>query len=243
MPQIDSRIPIIDLFAGPGGLGEGFSRFPKEKKMKAFRIAVSIEKDPYAHKTLTLRSFFRQFPEGEAPENYYEYLRGESTQKELFDAYPKQAKAAQNAAQLRTLGAPPAEGEEEITKVVGDKIKGHDKWILIGGPPCQAYSLAGRSRMLGLVQQKGESSSAFSKRKRKNAEKFEGDHRHMLYREYLKIIADHSPPVFVMENVKGILSARLNGKLIFPQILEDLGNPQKALGKRLRRTSLHHSTS
>ncbi|MDB4552122.1 DNA cytosine methyltransferase [bacterium] len=232
MPQIDSRIPIIDLFAGPGGLGEGFSRFPKEKKMKAFRIAVSIEKDPYAHKTLTLRSFFRQFPEGEAPEKYYEYLRGESTQKELFDAYPKQAKSAQNEAQLRTLGAPPAEGEEEITKVIGDKIKGHDKWILIGGPPCQAYSLAGRSRMLGLVQQKGESSSAFSKRKRKNAEKFEGDHRHMLYREYLKIIADHSPPVFVMENVKGILSARLNGKLIFPQILEDLGNPQKALGKR-----------
>ena len=229
--RIDIRIPIIDLFAGPGGLGEGFSRFPKEKKMKAFRIAVSIEKDPYAHKTLTLRSFFRQFPEGEAPENYYEYLRGESTQKELFDAYPKQAKAAQNEAQLRTLGAPPAEGEEEITKVIGDKIKGHDKWILIGGPPCQAYSLAGRSRMLGLVQQEGESGGAFAKRKRKNVEKFEGDHRHTLYREYLKIISDHSPPVFVMENVKGILSARLGGELIFPQILEDLGNPQKALGK------------
>jgi DNA (cytosine-5)-methyltransferase 1 len=223
----DSRIPIIDLFAGPGGLGEGFSRYPMGKKKKAFRITVSIEKDPYAHKTLTLRAFSRQFPDGGAPEEYYDYLRSRVTREELFEAYPKQAKAAQDEAQMRTLGEDP-----EITNIIGERIKGHDKWILIGGPPCQAYSLAGRSRMLGLVQQEGESGGAFAKRKRKNVEKFEGDHRHTLYREYLKIIADHSPPVFVMENVKGILSARLNGELIFPQILEDLGCPQKALGRR-----------
>lgn len=227
MPQKDSRIPIIDLFAGPGGLGEGFSRYPMGQKKKAFRIAVSIEKDPFAHKTLTLRAFFRQFPEGEAPEEYYEYLRGKISRDELFEAYPNQADSARDEAQMRTLGEDP-----DITRIIGGKIKGHGKWILIGGPPCQAYSLAGRSRMLGLVQKEGESDLSFAKRKRVNDEKFEGDHRHTLYKEYLKIIADHSPPVFVMENVKGILSARLNGELIFPQILEDLGNPQKALGKR-----------
>jgi len=223
----DKRVPIIDLFAGPGGLGEGFSRYPLESKQKRFRIAVSIEKDPHAHKTLTLRAFFRQFGDGEAPEEYYDYLRGKITREELFEAWPQEAAAAEDEAQLRTLGE-----DDEITNIIGEKIKGHDKWILIGGPPCQAYSLAGRSRMLGLVQKDGESDRAFNKRKAENAEKFEGDHRHTLYLEYLKIIADHSPPVFVMENVKGILSAKLRGRRIFPKILEDLRNPLKALGKR-----------
>lgn len=224
---MSTPIPIIDLFAGPGGLGEGFSRFPIGQKKKPFRIALSIEKDPFAHKTLTLRAFFRQFPEGEAPQEYYDYLRGEITREGLFNSYPKQAAAAEDEAQMRTLGEDP-----KISETIGERIKGHDKWVLIGGPPCQAYSLAGRSRMLGLVQKEDESDRAFKKRKAENSEKFEGDHRHTLYLEYLKIIADHSPPIFVMENVKGILSARLNGELIFPQILEDLGNPQKALGKR-----------
>lgn len=232
----DTRIPIVDLFAGPGGLGEGFSRFPLGKKKKKFRIAVSIEKDPYAHKTLTLRAFFRQFPEGEAPDEYYDYLRGNITRDELFGSFPAEAACAKDEAQMRTLGEDP-----EISKVIGKKIKGHDNWVLIGGPPCQAYSLAGRSRMLGLVQEDGESNKAYARRKAENQERFEGDHRHTLYKEYLKIIADHSPPVFVMENVKGILSAKLNGQLIFPQILNDLRNPQKALGspKKGPRYRLH----
>ncbi|MDB4286733.1 DNA cytosine methyltransferase [Akkermansiaceae bacterium] len=207
--------------------GEGFSRFPHGKKKKRFRIAVSIEKDPYAHKTLTLRAFYRQFPEGEAPEEYYDYVRGNITREELFSFFPREAECAQDEAQLRTLGKDP-----EISKIIGSKLKGHKIWVLIGGPPCQAYSLAGRSRMLGLVQQDEESDLSFARRKEKNTKKFEGDHRHTLYKEYLKIIADHSPPVFVMENVKGILSAKLNGELIFPQILEDLENPQKALQQR-----------
>lgn len=52
----NSPIPIIDLFAGPGGLGEGFSSLDNNK---AFNIIVSAEKDPFAHKTLRLRAFFR----------------------------------------------------------------------------------------------------------------------------------------------------------------------------------------
>ncbi len=217
---------MIDLFAGPGGLGEGFSRHPLGQKEKTFRIAVSIEKDPYAHATLTLRAFFRQFSEGKVPDEYYQYLRCRITRDELFEAYPEAADAARHEAQLRTLGNDP-----EITEIIGEKIKNHKDWILIGGPPCQAYSLVGRSRMLGLVQGEGESDRAFAFRKMRNEERFEEDHRHTLYKEYLKIIADHSPPVFVMENVKGILSAKLNGERIFPSILADLENPVKALGQ------------
>ena len=53
-------IPFIDIFAGPGGLGEGFSSY-KNKGEHAFNPVLSIEKDERAHETLTLRSFFRQY--------------------------------------------------------------------------------------------------------------------------------------------------------------------------------------
>ena len=62
--------PVIDLFAGPGGLSEGFSRFQNERGAKVFSVRLSVEKDPHAHRTLELRSFFRQFPDGEAPDEY-----------------------------------------------------------------------------------------------------------------------------------------------------------------------------
>ena len=58
---------------------------------------------------------------------------------------------------------------------------------------------------------------------------FEDDVRHFLYREYLRIIADHRPPVFVMENVKGILSAQHSGKKIIGSILSDLRKPDMAV--------------
>ena len=67
-------VPVIDLFAGPGGLSEGFVAFQTTDGCQPFEIALSIKKDTYAHQTLTLRSFFRQFAPGIAPEAYYTYL-------------------------------------------------------------------------------------------------------------------------------------------------------------------------
>ena len=68
------RIPVIDIFAGPGGLGEGFSAFVDSGRCP-FRIALSVEKDAYAHQTLRLPSFFRRFPKGETPDLNYRVLR------------------------------------------------------------------------------------------------------------------------------------------------------------------------
>ncbi|HEY9814581.1 MAG TPA: hypothetical protein V6D20_02055, partial [Candidatus Obscuribacterales bacterium] len=62
--KADNRIPVIDLFAGPGGLGEGFSRYPFGDDSK-FRIALSVEKDGNAIQTLRLRAFYRHFPSEE----------------------------------------------------------------------------------------------------------------------------------------------------------------------------------
>jgi DNA (cytosine-5)-methyltransferase 1 len=209
-------IPIIDLFAGPGGLGEGFSalRLPGSTE-KLFQIGLSVEKDSFAHQTLELRSFFRQFPDGQVPDDYYEYLEGTITREALFAAHPDQAAAASREAMLAELGESDRGTSDNrkvfqrIREVLGANPR---TWVLIGGPPCQAYSTAGRARMRGA-----------------DPEKFEKDRRQLLYREYLKIIARFRPSVFVMENVKGMLSATLNGEPIVSRIFADLRSPRQAL--------------
>jgi DNA (cytosine-5)-methyltransferase 1 len=200
-------IPVIDLFAGPGGLGEGFSSLRGEAGNPLFRIRLSVEKDPHAHKTLELRSFFRQFPDGEVPEEYYSYIRGEGiTREELFTKYNEQAEAARKEAWCFELKEDSA---KEIDERIDDALDGGKVWVLIGGPPCQAYSVVGRVRMCG-----------------QDREKYENDPRHNLYREYLRILATHRPPVFVFENVPGLMSSQKNGEGIFGKILKDLSLSQ-----------------
>ena len=72
-----SSIKVIDLFAGPGGLGEGFSAFRDSRGKQRFKIALSVEKETSAHRTLTLRSLFRQYLDGKLPEAYYDFMRGD----------------------------------------------------------------------------------------------------------------------------------------------------------------------
>src|SRR5687768_7813548 len=77
-------IPVIDLFAGPGGLSEGFASIEDEQGRPRFDIKVSVEKDEAAHRTLALRALFRSFARDQVPDAYYEYLRGDITREELF---------------------------------------------------------------------------------------------------------------------------------------------------------------
>ena len=202
------NIPVIDLFAGPGGLSEGFSSVTNGKN-RVFEIKLSIEKDEHAHKTLQLRSFCRQFPVNELPEKYYDVLLASSLKdreeltKKLFEAYPSQAKNSKAEVWHAELGG--ADFPKHIVdRRIEQELKDKKYWVLIGGPPCQAYSLVGRSRVGGIGKD---------------------DHRVYLYREYLRIIAKHHPAVFVMENVKGLLSAELNGEKIFDWIMRDLKVP------------------
>ncbi|MBF87931.1 MAG: cytosine methyltransferase, partial [Pelagibacterales bacterium] len=62
------NIAVIDLFAGPGGLGEGFSK-------AGFKVILSIEKDPVACETLKLRHFYHQFTKS-VPNIYYDVIKG-----------------------------------------------------------------------------------------------------------------------------------------------------------------------
>jgi DNA (cytosine-5)-methyltransferase 1 len=207
--ESDERVPIIDLFAGPGGLGEGFSALRRDGR-PVFKIGLSIEKDTDAHRTLELRSFYRQFPDGQIPPDYYQYLGGKISRAALFAAHPNAADDARKEAWNATLGVT---SPQEIDTRISDALAGRRNWLLIGGPPCQAYSLVGRSKMIG----------------EKGRKEYEADHRHFLYREYLRIIADFQPRIFVMENVKGLLSATLNGESTISKILADLRHPIAAI--------------
>lgn len=213
-------IPIIDLFAGPGGLGEGFSSLVDQRGHRIFKIALSIEMNPAARSTLRLRSFYRQFSKADVPDAYFEMMQGNISVEELFRRFPKQAAASDHEAWRAELGKV---GVAEVDGRIRNALDGAQNWVLIGGPPCQAYSLVGRSRVINV-----------------NREKYEKDRRHFLYQEYLRILQVHRPPVFIMENVKGILSSKMKGSLIVEQILSDLETPlaedksQKASSATLR---------
>ncbi|MDA8754752.1 DNA cytosine methyltransferase [Luminiphilus sp.] len=209
-------LKVIDLFAGPGGLGEGFSAYLTPDGEQAFRIALSIEKEASAHRTLLLRALFRQYPYGDAPEAYYAFLRGElgATPEEQLYKLPElqdALAAARREAQAIELGVT---DKNEVDQKVREALGGED-FVLIGGPPCQAYSLVGRARNTG------DKSRIYDP---------DEDHRNFLYREYLEIIAKFQPSVFVMENVKGMLSAKTSEGPVFPRIREDLADPCKSSG-------------
>ena len=95
---------MVDLFAGPGGLGEGFAAFVSSDGQPVFKIVLSIEKDDAAHSTLELRSFFRQFPRKGVPLEYYQHIQGLISREQLYAAFPIQTTAAKNVAWKVTLG-------------------------------------------------------------------------------------------------------------------------------------------
>lgn len=194
---------IIDIFAGPGGLAEGFSAVRADDGKRIFDIALSIEKEPSAFATLRLRSFTRQFS-GKLPQAYYDYLAGAITKADLIERHPVEWGAAVEETMMLELGT--ADATAHLDPVL-DSIRdaASDGTILIGGPPCQAYSLVGRARNRGI--------EGYDPAK---------DQRHFLYQEYIRIIERLRPVAFVMENVKGILSAKVNGESIFQRVLADL---------------------
>lgn len=201
---------IIDLFAGPGGLGEGFAAY---KNGSIFDIALSAEMESSAYKTLTLRSFFRKIRGDQKALNAYYSFCESANSPHPSELFPLAWKAAKAEAHQLTLGDPGH--NKQLDALINQAKLPEDETVLIGGPPCQAYSLVGRARNMG-----------------KQDYVAEDDHRHFLYKEYLRILHLSRPAVFVMENVKGILSAKVGGELVFHDILRDLTDPGKALGKR-----------
>lgn len=154
---------FIDLFAGCGGLSEGFYRV-------GFKALAHVEINHWACETLRTRMM------------HYGYT---NIDKEVIE-YDITS--------------------EDIIERIEDATNGVVPDIIIGGPPCQAYSTAGRVR---------------------DGKGMAKDPRNFLFESYVKILEHFLPKFFVFENVTGILSAKANGKLVFPKVLEALGNQYK----------------
>ena len=223
-------LPVVDIFAGPGGLGEGFTQ-------AGYEILLSAEMDPTACETLKLRKFFHQFRGRKVPEAYYKFIRGELELEQLKEKFPSEWDSACSAVANIELGT--ADGNAEFNRKLDQKLEGRDGFILIGGPPCQAYSLAGRSRMLGVGSKMSDLANTSGEDLRAQlASEFYKDKRHTLYLEYLNILCRYQPAVFVMENVKGMGSARsgVDASLgsVFENICFGLRNPYDAMSIKTR---------
>ena len=198
------QVPVIDLFSGPGGLAEGFAALRGSDDRPRFNVALSIEMEATAHRTLKLRGFLRKFPSVLPPE-YYNFLNGDLPEEpDWARIYERQWREACDETLCLKLGT------SDATSVVQDRIKQilnkhGDRTVLLGGPPCQSYSVAGRARNVGNAGY--------------DADK---DERQSLYRHYAEVLARLQPAIAVMENVKGMLSARHNDEPIFPDVMDSL---------------------
>ena len=160
------KYTFIDLFAGCGGLSEGFYR-------EGFKALAHVEINHFACETLRTRM------------KHYGY---KDIDKEVIE---------------HDITA------DDIIEKIDDAVNGRDVDMIIGGPPCQAYSTAGRVRdKVGMAT----------------------DARNYLFESYVKILEHYRPKIFVFENVTGILSAKANGKAIFPQVIKALGKEYKVIG-------------
>lgn len=205
-------IPVINLFAGAGGLAEGFC--PVGASEKKFQLVFSVEKNIAAYHTLRLRNFCRCFPHSSLPNSYYDFVMGNLSECELYSRHESEASIANKTTLMAELGNQALCPDGMLHTSIASAVNNDSRWVLLGGPPCQAYSKVGRSRNISKPDYRADE-----------------DPRFYLYREYLKVLGIHQPCAFVFENVLGLLSAKTGNQLLFPQILEDLSNPSIALSR------------
>lgn len=173
---MNSSPKYIDLFAGAGGLSEGFIR-------AGYKPVAHVEFDLAACYTLKTRLAYHYLKENGNLSPYIDYLKGEISREKLYSIVPEKTLSS---VINKTIGADNRYIFSEIDKFLGRKKVD----IIIGGPPCQAYSLVGRAR---------------------DEDNMEGDNRNYLYKEYAKFLKRYKPKIFLFENVPGLLSAN-NGK-------------------------------
>ena len=199
-------VPVVDLFSGPGGLAEGFASFKDPLGRPRFDVIFSVEMEPTAHRTLLLRGFLRKFPSG-FPAEYYDFLNGVvSREPDWASLYPQEWQEACDETRCLMLGTSDA-GSSVRQRIAEIRAAHGGRTVLLGGPPCQSYSVAGRARNAGNALYDPAN-----------------DSRQSLYLEYAGVLEQLQPAVAVMENVRGMLTARHNGRAIFPDVMESLSN-------------------
>ena len=191
---LESKFYAIDLFAGCGGLSEGF-------RQAGFEVIAQVEMDKWACETLKTRRLYYILKERKKLYWYFKYLKGEITRGKIYERFP-------DIKQEVDLEVIKAEFGEDDPKQILDRIEGVRRYygalkfhVVLGGPPCQPYSLAGTTR--------------------RKFEKTGKDEKHLLYKHYLEILRELQPDIFVYENVPGMITTTAKGREIFRRILDD----------------------
>lgn len=169
----------IDLFAGAGGLSEGFIQ-------AGFKPIAHVEIDMAACNTLKTRIAYHYLKANSKSDIYYSYLKDEIKRADLYKQIPD--KLLQSVINL-PIGPT---HNEMIFELISEQLNGEKVDLIIGGPPCQAYSLVGRAR---------------------SADGMKSDPRNHLYIEYASFLERYQPRLFVFENVLGLKSAKDGGYL------------------------------
>jgi DNA (cytosine-5)-methyltransferase 1 len=186
----------VDLFAGCGGLSEGF-------RQAGFQPIALVEMDGWACKSLETRQLYHELKNRKRRAIYNNYVRGKTTLEAIFARFPDIEQSIRHRVIQETLSK---SSLNSILERIESSRKYHNApkfHILLGGPPCQPYSLVGRSR---------------------DPDRMDKDKRHYLYKHYLQIMERVQPDVFVYENVPGLFSAKAEGRRIFRKLLNDFAN-------------------
>lgn len=180
--MVNKRYTFIDLFAGAGGLSEGFVR-------AGFSPIAHIEMDKYACETLKTRAAFHYLEENNKLDIYKKYLQEKKEGDNGGLLWKQVPETVTDSVINATISSSTI---QDIFQKV-DNLKGENSVdLIIGGPPCQAYSIVGRSRM---------------------GKEVEKDPRNELYKFYVSFLERYSPKMFVFENVLGIVTAKNGGPL------------------------------
>ncbi len=197
--QTTNEFYAIDLFAGCGGLGEGFTK-------AGFEVIAHVEKNKWACESLKSRHLYWELRKLNKREIYKSFLREEISREDILKKFPEIDKTISQRVIQATFGE---NKTDDIISKVKDSMDFHGAsaiHVILGGPPCQPYSFAGRSR---------------------DPDRMENDERHYLYKYYLELLERLKPDFFIYENVPGLFTARAKGEIIFNKILEDFSSLQQ----------------
>ncbi len=181
------KLNFIDLFAGAGGLSEGFIK-------NGFNPVAHIEMDLAASFTLKTRAAFHHLKQNSQFSHYVDYLKGNIDRKDLYGLIPKELIESVIHKSISI------ENNAEIFKTIDYNLEKKEVDLIVGGPPCQAYSLVGRAR---------------------SDDNMKSDPRNYLYVQYANYLERYKPKMFVFENVLGLKSA---GKGVYLKNMERLFN-------------------
>lgn len=190
---MSSKLNYLDLFAGAGGLSEGFIR-------AGFNPIAHVEMDPAACYTLRTRMAYHHLKKIDNLTQYADYLKGTVDRDEFYNSVPEDVIKSIINEEIGKETLP------NIFRQIDSLVDNQNVDLIIGGPPCQAYSVIGRARC---------------------PDRMKGDKRNDLYIYYAEFLKKYEPKYFVFENVPGLLSAKDKEEQLYLELMTNLFKKHK----------------